>query len=114
LIRAKALSTLTCDDLAVTPLTTGKGHRNVWRWLRFRDGHRVPCKQVLRLMDKKHLLSPHPGRSNKAAKANDVRFITLASNLRWGSDDTRVFIPDEDHALRFNVFTFCISLPSSW
>jgi transposase InsO family protein len=93
LISDEDLLVLIRDDLATTPFT-GEGHRKVWGRLRFRDGHRVPRKRVLRLMRENHLLSPHRGRP-KAAKAHDGKIITLAPNLMWGTDGTRVFTLDE-------------------
>lgn len=38
--------------------------------------------------------SPHRGRP-KGAKAHDGKIITLAPNLMWGTDGTRVFTLDE-------------------
>jgi putative transposase len=93
LVSDEDLLTLIRDDLAATPFT-GEGHRKVWGRLRFRDGHRVPRKRVLRLMRENHLLSPHRGRP-KAAKTHDGKIITLAPNLMWGTDGTRVFTLDE-------------------
>ena len=89
LVSDEALLALIRDDLAASPFT-GEGHRKVWGRLRFRDGHRVPRKRVLRLMRENHLLSPHRGRT-KAAKAHDGKIITLAPNLMWGTDGTRAF-----------------------
>lgn len=93
LISDEDLLTLIRHDLATTPFT-GEGHRKVWGRLRFRDGHRVPRKRVLRLMRENHLLSPHRGRI-KAAKTHDGKIITLLPNLMWGTDGTRVFTLDE-------------------
>lgn len=77
LISDEDLLALIRDDLATSPFT-GEGHRKVWGRLRFRDGHRVPRKRVLRLMRENQLLSPHRGRPKKAAKAHDGKIITLA------------------------------------
>jgi transposase InsO family protein len=94
LISDETLLTLIRDDLAASPFT-GEGHRKVWGRLRFREGHRVSRKRVLRLMRENQLLSPHRGRPKKAAKAHDGKIITLAPNLMWGTDGTRVFTLDE-------------------
>ncbi len=80
-------------DLATSPFT-GEGHRKVWARLRVRDGVRVSRKRVLRLMRENHLLSPHRGWP-KAVKAHDGKIITMAPNLMWGTDGTRVFTLDE-------------------
>lgn len=93
LISDENLLALIRDDLAASPFT-GEGHRKVWGRLRYRDGHLVTRKRVLRLMRENHLLSPHRGRP-KAAKAHDGKIITLAPNLMWGTDGTRVFTLDE-------------------
>lgn len=80
-------------DLATSPFT-GEGHRKVWARLRVRDGVRVGRKRVLRLMRENHLLSPYRGRP-KAPKEHDGKIVTLAPNLMWGTDGTRVFTLDE-------------------
>ena len=80
-------------DLATSPFT-GEGHRKVWARLRVRDGVRVARKRVLRLMRENQLLSPHRGRP-KASKEHDGKIVTLAPNLMWGTDGTRVFTLDE-------------------
>jgi transposase InsO family protein len=80
-------------DLATSPFT-GEGHRKVWARLRIRDGVRISRKRVLRLMRENHLLSPHRGWP-KAAKEHDGKIITMAPNLMWGTDGTRVFTLDE-------------------
>jgi len=80
-------------DLATSPFT-GEGHRKVWARLRIRDGVRVSRKRVLRLMRENHLLSPYRGRP-KAARAHDGKIITMAPNLMWGTDGTRVFTLDD-------------------
>lgn len=80
-------------DLATSPFT-GEGHRKVWARLRVRDGVRVARKRVLRLMRENHLLSPHRGRP-KASKKHDGKIVTLAPNLMWGTDGTRVFTLDD-------------------
>jgi len=87
------LLTLVRHDLATSPFT-GEGHRKVWARLRVRDGVRVSRKRVLRLMRENHLLSPHRGWP-KAVKAHDGKIITMAPNLMWGTDGTRVFTLDE-------------------
>lgn len=81
------------QDLATSPFT-GEGHRKVWARLRIREGIRVSRKRVLRLMRENHLLSPHRGRP-KAPKVHDGKIITLAPNLMWGTDGTRVFTVDD-------------------
>lgn len=88
-ISDEALLELIRADLATTPFT-GEGHRKVWARLRVRDGVRVARKRVLRLMRENHLLSPHRSRS-KPPKEHDGKIITLAPNLMWGTDGTRVF-----------------------
>jgi putative transposase len=93
LISDEDLLALIRDDLATSPFT-GEGHRKVWGRLRFRDGHRVPRKRVLRLMRENHLLSPHRGRP-KPAKTHDGKIVTLAPNLMWGTDGTRIFTLEE-------------------
>lgn len=81
-------------DLATSPFT-GEGHRKVWARLRVRDGVRVSRKRVLRLMRENHLLSPHRCRPKSAPKTHDGKIVTLAPNLMWGTDGTRVFTLDE-------------------
>ena len=93
LISDEDLLALIRQDLTSSPFT-GEGHRKVWGRLRYRDGHRVTRKRVLRLMRENHLLSPHRGRPG-AAKIHDGKIITLAPNLMWGTDGTRVFTLDE-------------------
>jgi transposase InsO family protein len=88
-ISDEALLALIRTDLATTPFA-GEGHRKVWARLRVRDGVRVARKRVLRLMRENHLLSPHRSRP-KPPKAHDGKIITLAPNLMWGTDGTRVF-----------------------
>ncbi len=88
-----ALLELIRADLASSPFT-GEGHRKVWARLRVRDGVRVSRKRVLRLMRENHLLSPYRSRS-KAVKEHDGKIVTLAPNLMWGTDGTRVFTLDE-------------------
>jgi transposase InsO family protein len=92
-ISEEDLLTLIRHDLATSPFT-GEGHRKVWARLRIRDGVRVSRKRVLRLMRENHLLSPHRGWP-KAVKAHDGKIITMAPNLMWGTDGTRVFTLDE-------------------
>ena len=83
------LLTLIRHDLATTPFI-GEGHRKVWGRLRVRDGVRVSRKRVLRLMRENRLLSPYRNRP-KGPKKHDGKIITLAPNLVWGTDGTRVF-----------------------
>jgi putative transposase len=80
-------------DLATSPFT-GEGHRKVWARLRVRDDVRVARKRVLRLMRENQLLSPYRNRP-KGPKAHDGKIITMAPNLMWGTDGTRVFTVDE-------------------
>lgn len=80
-------------DLATSPFT-GEGHRKVWARLRVRDGVRVARKRVLRLMRENQLLSPHRGRP-KVPRVHDGKIVTMAPNLMWGTDGTRVFTLDE-------------------
>lgn len=93
LISDDDLLALIRHDLATSPFT-GEGHRKVWARLRVRDGVRVARKRVLRLMRENHLLSPHRGRP-KPPKAHDGKIVTLAPNLMWGTDGTRVFTQDD-------------------
>ena len=88
-------------NLATSPFT-GEEYRKVWARPRVRDGVRVSRKRVLRLMRENHLLSPHRGRP-KAAKAHDGKIVTMAPNLMWGTDGTRVFTLDEDWVLIFTA-----------
>jgi putative transposase len=81
------------NDLATTPFT-GEGHRKVWARLRVRDGVKVARKRVLRLMRENHLLSPYRSRP-KPPKKHDGKIISMAPNLMWGTDGTRVFTLDE-------------------
>jgi putative transposase len=93
LISDEALLELIRADLASSPFT-GEGHRKVWARLRIRDGIRVSRKRVLRLMRENHLLSPYRNRP-KPAKRHDGKIITMAPNLMWGTDGTRVFTLEE-------------------
>ena len=88
-ISDEALLALIRADLATTPFT-GEGHRKVWARLWVRDGVRVARKRVLRLMRENRLLSPHRSRP-KPPKEHDGKIVTLAPNLMWGTDGTRVF-----------------------
>jgi putative transposase len=93
LISDEALLELIRVDLASSPFT-GEGHRKVWARLRIRDGVRVSRTRVLRLMRENHLLSPYRN-CPKTAKNHDGKIITLAPNLMWGTDGTRVFTLDD-------------------
>jgi putative transposase len=93
LISDEALLELIRADLASSPFA-GEGHRKVWARLRIRDGIRVSRKRVLRLMRENHLLSPYRNRP-KPAKKHDGKIITMAPNLMWGTDGTRVFTLEE-------------------
>jgi len=93
LISDEELLALIRHDLATSPFT-GEGHRKVWARLRIRDGVRVSRKRVLRLMRENHLLSPHRGWP-KAVKSHEGKIITMAPNLMWGTDGTRIFTLDE-------------------
>ena len=92
-ISDEALLELICADLKSSPFS-GEGHRKVWARLRVRDGVRVARKRVLRLMRENHLLSPFRSRP-KPPKGHDGKIITLAPNLMWGTDGTRVFTAEE-------------------
>lgn len=92
-ISDEALLVLIRADLGTTPFT-GEGHRKVWARLRVRDEVRVARKRVLRLMRENHLLSPYRSRP-KPPKEHDGKIITLAPNLMWGTDGTRVFTLDD-------------------
>ena len=89
----EALLVLIRADLASSPFT-GEGHRKVWARLRIRDGVRVSRKRVLRLMRENHLLSPYRNRPRPARK-HDGKIVTMAPNLMWGTDGTRVFTLEE-------------------
>ncbi len=89
----EALLELIRDDLKNSPFTA-EGHRKVWARLRVRDGVRVARKRVLRLMRENHLLSPYRSQP-KAPKVHDGKIITMAPNLMWGTDGTRIFTLDE-------------------
>lgn len=88
-ISDEALLALIRADLATTPFT-GEGHRKIWARLRVRDGAKVARKRVLRLMRENHLLSPYRSRP-KPPKEHNGKIITMAPNLMWGTDGTRVF-----------------------
>ena len=92
-ISDEVLLPLIRHDLATSPFT-GEGHRKVWARLRVRDGVRVARKRVLRLMRENRLLSPHRGRQ-QGTKAHDGKIISMAPNLMWGTDGTRVLTLDE-------------------
>ena len=92
-ISDEALLVLIRADLASSPFT-GEGHRKVWARLRIRDGVRVSRKRVLRLMRENHLLSPYRNRP-KPARKHDGKIVTMAPNLMWGTDGTRVFTLEE-------------------
>jgi putative transposase len=87
------LLTMIRHDLATSPFT-GEGHRKVWARLRVRDCVRVARKRILRLMRENRLLSPHRGR-HQVSKAHDGKIISMAPNLMWGTDGTRVLTLDE-------------------
>jgi transposase InsO family protein len=88
-ISDESLLELIRADLKSYPFT-GEGHRKVWARLRVRDDVRVARKRVLRLMRENHLLSPYRSRPTPP-KGHDGKIITLAPNLMWGTDGTRVF-----------------------
>lgn len=89
----EALLELIRADLKSSPFT-GEGHRKVWARLRVRDEVRVARKRILRLMRENHLLSPHRSRP-RPPKKHDGKIVTLAPNLMWGTDGTRVFTLDD-------------------
>lgn len=76
-------------DLDTSPFT-GEGHRKVWGRLRFVKGHKVGRKRVLRIMRENHLLSPYrvPQGTPSLHKG---KIITLAPNVMWGTDGTKIF-----------------------
>jgi transposase InsO family protein len=89
LLSDEELLDLIRDDLA-TSLFKGEGHRKVWARLRFVKGHKVGRKRVLRIMRVNHLLSPYrvpQGTPN----LHEGKIITLAPNVMWGTDATKVF-----------------------
>jgi len=92
-ISDEALLELIRADLESSPFT-GEGHPKVWARLRVRDNVRVARKRVLRLMRENHLLSPYRSRP-EPPKGHDGKIITLAPNLMWGTDGTRVFTLEE-------------------
>jgi hypothetical protein len=92
-ISDESLLTLIRHDLATSPFT-GEGHSKVWARMRMREGVRVACKRVLRLMRENCLLSPRRGR-HQGTKAHDGKIISLAPILMWGTDETHVFTLNE-------------------
>lgn len=93
LLSDEELLDLIRDDLA-TSLFKGEGHRKVWARLRFVKGHKIGRKRVLRIMRENHLLSPYrvpQGTPN----LHEGKIITLAPNVMWGTDATKVFTLEE-------------------
>ncbi|HTP66492.1 MAG TPA: IS3 family transposase [Geobacteraceae bacterium] len=80
-------------DLA-TSTFIGEGHRKVWGRLRFVKGIKVGRKRVLRLMREDNLLSPHRVVQGQP-KEHTSKIITVAPNVMWGTDGTKVFTIDE-------------------
>lgn len=89
IISDETLLELIHADLKSSPFS-GEGHRKVWARLRMRDEVRVARKRVLRLMRENLLLSPHRSQP-KPHKAHEGKIVTMAPNLMWGTDGTRVF-----------------------
>jgi len=75
-------------DLARSPFV-GEGHRKVWMRLRVLDGIRASRKRILRVMRENQLLSPHRVRQGQA-HLHDGTIVTMAPNVMWGTDGTRV------------------------
>ena len=88
-----ALLELIRADLAASPFK-GEGHRKVFARLKYVAGHRVGRNRILRLMRRHHLLSPHRG-VTAPAKAHDGRICTDAPNVRWATDEAKVWTVDE-------------------
>jgi transposase InsO family protein len=89
LLSDEELLDLIRDDLATSPFK-GEGHRKVWARLRFVKGHNVGRKRVLRIMRENHLLSPYRVPQG-APNLHEGKIITLAPNVMWGTDATKVF-----------------------
>lgn len=89
LLSDEELLDLIRDDLS-TSLFIGEGHRKVWARLRFVKGHKVGRKRVLRIMRDNHLLSPYRVPQG-APNLHEGKIITLAPNVMWGTDATKVF-----------------------
>jgi transposase InsO family protein len=88
-------------DLERSPWT-GEGHRKVWARLRVRDGIRVSCKRLLRLMREHALLSPHRPR-RKREDAHQRQIITAAPNIMWAIDATQVTTVQDGKVWIFGV-----------
>lgn len=80
-------------DLAASPFQ-GEGHRKVWMRLHYVKGLKVSRRRVLRTMREQSLLSPYRGRQGEPKK-HDGQIITLAPNVMWGTDGSKVFTVDE-------------------
>lgn len=89
LLSDEELLDLIRDDLATSPFK-GEGHRKVWARLRFVKGHTVGRKRVLRIMRENHLLSPYRVPQG-VPKLHEGKIVTLAPNVMWGTDATKVF-----------------------
>jgi len=88
-------------DLARSPFQ-GEGHRKVWARLRVLDEIRVSCKRVLRIMRESRLLSPY--RCRKATGDQHTgQIITLAPNVMWGTDGTRILTVDDGYVWLFTA-----------
>ena len=81
------------DDLA-TSLFTGEGHRKVWGRIRFVKGIKVGRKRVLRIMREDNLLSPHRVVQG-GPKEHTGKIITVAPDVMWGTDGTKIFTIDD-------------------
>lgn len=89
LLSDEVLLDLIRDDLVTSPFK-GEGHRKVWARLRFVKGHMVGRKRVLRIMRENHLLSPYRVPQG-VPNLHEGKIITLAPNVMWGTDATKVF-----------------------
>ena len=96
-----ALLALIRADLAASHFT-GEGHRKVHARLHFVAGHKVGRNRVLRLMREHRLLSPHRAAS-APAKAHDGRITTDAPNVRWATDGSKIWTPDDGWVWLFDL-----------
>jgi transposase InsO family protein len=93
LVSDDELLALIREDLA-TSLFTGEGHRKVWGRIRFVQGIKVSRKRVLRIMREQNLLSPHRVTQSRS-REHDGKIITVAPDVMWGTDGTKIFTIDD-------------------
>jgi transposase InsO family protein len=97
----KELLALIRADLERSPFS-GEGHRKVWARLKYGAGLAVGRKRVLRLMREHNLLSPHR-QPHVPPSEHKGTISTLAPNVMWGVDGTRVFTAEEGHVWIFTA-----------